>query len=196
MFNNPNDDSDVEIVEIPTNDVFTYTGQVKVVKKDANEEDKVLQGAKFELYRSDDKTCGNGDEVKLTVDGHSDWTTDEQGTFLIKGLHVTNIEDSDKPIDKTYCLKEVEAPTGYATPQGSDAWTDFKISVDQKKDELGQKVVEGSTITNASKEIKNVKRDTPNLPMTGGAGVGILAAIGAAIIGAGAWFARRNSAKA
>ncbi|MFA1455474.1 LPXTG cell wall anchor domain-containing protein [Corynebacterium diphtheriae] len=31
--------------------------------------------------------------------------------------------------------------------------------------------------------------------MTGGAGVGILAAIGAAIIGAGAWFARRNSAE-
>nr|WP_244659201.1 LPXTG cell wall anchor domain-containing protein [Corynebacterium diphtheriae] len=34
------------------------------------------------------------------------------------------------------------------------------------------------------------------MPLTGGAGVGILAAIGAAIIGAGAWFARRNSAEA
>ncbi|WP_231139753.1 LPXTG cell wall anchor domain-containing protein [Corynebacterium ulcerans] len=31
--------------------------------------------------------------------------------------------------------------------------------------------------------------------MTGGAGIGILAALGALIIGAGAWLARRNSAK-
>ena len=42
-------------------------------------------------------------------------------------------------------------------------------------------------------EIDNVKQDTPNLPMTGGAGVGILAAIGAAIVAAGAWFARRTA---
>ncbi|CAB0578307.1 fimbrial protein [Corynebacterium diphtheriae] len=45
-------------------------------------------------------------------------------------------------------------------------------------------------------KIKNLRQDTPNLPLTGGAGVGILAAIGAAIIGAGVWFARRNSAEA
>ena len=42
-------------------------------------------------------------------------------------------------------------------------------------------------------EINNIKQDTPNLPMTGGAGVGILAAIGAAIVAAGVWFARRSS---
>ncbi|MHC9829417.1 LPXTG cell wall anchor domain-containing protein [Corynebacterium diphtheriae] len=50
-------------------------------------------------------------------------------------------------------------------------------------------------IQNAALTITNKKVEGPNLPMTGGAGVGILAAIGAAIIGAGAWFARRNSAE-
>lgn len=42
-------------------------------------------------------------------------------------------------------------------------------------------------------EIENIKQGTPNLPMTGGMGVGILAAIGAAIVAAGAWFARRTA---
>ncbi|CAB0533463.1 isopeptide-forming domain-containing fimbrial protein [Corynebacterium diphtheriae] len=44
-------------------------------------------------------------------------------------------------------------------------------------------------------KVVNLDDTTPQLPLTGGAGVGILAVIGAAIIGAGAWFARRNSAE-
>nr|WP_162933145.1 SpaH/EbpB family LPXTG-anchored major pilin [Corynebacterium lactis] len=42
-------------------------------------------------------------------------------------------------------------------------------------------------------EVVNLNDTTPQLPLTGGAGVGILAAIGAAIVAAGAWFARRGS---
>ncbi|UWE99492.1 LPXTG cell wall anchor domain-containing protein [Corynebacterium diphtheriae bv. mitis] len=42
-------------------------------------------------------------------------------------------------------------------------------------------------------EVVNSDDTTPNLPMSGGAGVGILAAIGAAIVAAGAWFARRGA---
>ncbi|CAB0981977.1 fimbrial assembly protein [Corynebacterium diphtheriae] len=57
----------------------------------------------------------------------------------------------------------------------------------------GDKVVSGGTIKAASLEIRNTKQGTPKLPMTGGAGVGILAAIGAAIVAAGAWFARRGA---
>lgn len=45
-------------------------------------------------------------------------------------------------------------------------------------------------------EVINLDDTTPNLPLTGGAGIGVLAAIGAALVGAGAWFARRNSKKA
>lgn len=186
-FNNPNSDSDT--VTIPTNEVFSYYGQVDVVKKDADEKDKVLEGAKFEVYASNDAVCGNDDDVQIFTDNQ--FVTDAQGKVIIKGLHATNIEDNNKLIDKTYCLKEVEAPAGYATPTGGAEWNSFKITATPKKE--GEKVVAGGTIENTALTIENKKQSTPNLPMTGGAGVGILAAIGAAIVAAGAWFARRGS---
>ena len=52
---------------------------------------------------------------------------------------------------------------------------------------------EGDDAVTLVANVDNVKQDTPNLPNTGGAGVGILAAIGAAIVAAGAWFARRTA---
>ena len=55
---------------------------------------------------------------------------------------------------------------------------------------------EGDDKVTLVSQIDNIKRDTPNLPMTGGAGVGLLGAIGALIAGAGVWFARRNAKKA
>lgn len=188
-FNNPNSEKEIEDVTIPTNEVFSYYGEVNVVKKDENEEGKVLKGAKFEVYRSDDPICGNADDVQIFKD--KKFETNDQGKLKIEGLHATNIEDNNKLISKTFCLKEIEAPAGYATPQGDAAWHSFKIEATQKKE--GEKVVSGGTIKVASLEISNKKQGTPKLPMTGGAGVGILAAIGAAIVAAGAWFARRGA---
>lgn len=192
LFNNPNSESDDDDVDVPTNEVFTYYGNVKVVKKDETEPNKVLKGAEFQLYRSEDAKCTDEDEKLF---GGKTFATDDKGEFTVHGLHVTNVEDSTKPISHTYCLKETKAPEGYVTPTGENAWTSFELKVEQKKDATGEKVVEGSTIQHVSKEVTNRKDNTPKLPMTGGAGVGILAAIGAAIIGAGAWFARRNSAE-
>lgn len=169
--------------------MFSYYGEVNVVKKDADEKGKVLKGAKFEVYRSDNATCGDDDDVRILE--NQNFVTNDEGKLKIEGLHATNIEDNNKIIDKTYCLKETEAPAGYATPQGEAAWSSFKITATPKKE--GEKVVAGGTIENASLEIENKKQDTPNLPMTGGMGVGILAAIGAAIVAAGAWFARRGA---
>ncbi|CAB0701434.1 fimbrial assembly protein [Corynebacterium diphtheriae] len=188
-FNNPNSEDEIEDVTIPTNEVFSYYGEVNVVKKDANEEGKPLEGAKFEVYRSDNKTCGDGDDVQIFKD--KEFKTDVQGKLKIEGLHATNIEDNNSLIDKTFCLKEIEAPAGYVTPEGAAAWHSFKIEAVQNK--KGDKVVSGGTIKAASLEIRNTKQGTPKLPMTGGAGVGILAAIGAAIVAAGAWFARRGA---
>lgn len=189
IFNNPNNENEIEDVTIPTNEVFSYYGEVNVVKKDADEKDKVLEGAKFEVYRSDDKICGNEDDVQIFKE--KKFETNAEGKLKIEGLHATNIEDNNKLIDKTFCLKEIEAPAGYATPQGPAAWHKFEIKAEQKKE--GDKVVSGGTIKAASLEIDNKKQDTPKLPMTGGMGVGILAAIGAAIVAAGAWFARRGA---
>ncbi|MBG9345391.1 fimbrial assembly protein [Corynebacterium diphtheriae] len=190
-FNNPSNDSETEDINIPTNEVRTYLGSVEVTKKDAGEKDKVLKGAKFELYKSSDQKCDGVGETRILED--QNLVTGEDGKLTIKGLHVTNLEDAVKVINNQYCLKEVEAPAGYAVPTGGAEWTSFKITVDEQKGD-GDKIT-SAKIKNAAVQVNNKKTPTPELPMTGGAGVGILAAIGAAIIGAGAWFARRNSAE-
>lgn len=201
LFNNPSKEN--RLITVPTNEVFTYYGNATIVKKDEDEQGKVLQGAEFALYWSADRTCDAADiteenRVKgaegssLPKDGK--FVTDENGRIEIKGLHVTNLEDNDRNVSKQYCLVETKAPAGYVTPKPENAITPFEIKVQNDKDDTGQ--VESHKIIHASKEIYNKKNPTPELPMTGGAGVGILAAIGAAIIGAGAWFARRNSAEA
>ncbi|CAB0718376.1 SpaH/EbpB family LPXTG-anchored major pilin [Corynebacterium diphtheriae] len=184
IFNNPNTNSEVKN---KTNEVKTYHGKLKVVKKDGKEAGKVLQGAEFELYQ-----CTSATDLgtnPLTVKGKNKWVTGEDGTITIEGLHVTDFADNKPVTDvKKFCLKETKAPAGYALPKNPVTEIEFtrdKIAqTDQRK---------GDDEVTLVSEIDNIKQDTPNLPMTGGMGVGILAAIGAAIVAAGAWFARRGA---
>lgn len=185
IFNNPNTGNEVTN---KTNEVVTYHGKLKVVKKDGKEAGKVLEGAEFELYQ-----CTSATELgenPLTVNGVDKWTTGADGTFTIDGLHLTDFEDNKEvaPVTKKFCLKETKAPAGYALPE--NAVTEIEFTRDNVK-ATGE--LEGDDEVTLVSEIENIKQDTPNLPMTGGAGVGILAAIGAAIVAAGAWFARRGS---
>ena len=184
IFNNPNTGDEVTN---KTNEVVTYHGKLKVVKKDGKEADKVLQGAEFELYQCTSATdLGEG---PLTVNGANKWTTGEDGTITIDGLHVTDFADNAQVPDvKKFCLKETKAPAGYALPKENVTEIDFTRDNIAKTGELN-----GDDEITLVSEIDNIKQDTPNLPMTGGAGVGILAAIGAAIVAAGAWFARRTA---
>lgn len=183
IFNNPNTGNEVKN---KTNEVVTYHGKLKVVKKDGKEAGKVLEGAEFELYQ-----CTSKDDLgaKLTVKEQDKWTTGADGTFTIDGLHVTDFADNAQVTDvKKFCLRETKAPAGYALPEKNITEIDFTRDNIAKTGEL-----KGDDKVTLVSEIENIKRDTPNLPMTGGAGVGILAAIGAAIVAAGAWFARRTA---
>lgn len=184
IFNNPNTGDEVSN---KTNEVVTYHGKLKVVKKDGKEAGKVLQGAEFELYQCTSATdLGEG---PLTVNGANKWTTGDDGTITIDGLHVTDFADNAQVPDvKKFCLKETKAPAGYALPEKNVTEIDFTRDNIAKTGELN-----GDDEITLVSEIDNIKQDTPNLPMTGGAGVGILAAIGAAIVAAGAWFARRTA---
>ena len=182
IFNNPNTGNEVKN---KTNEVVTYHGKLKVVKKDGKEAGKVLQGAEFELYR-----CASAQdklENPLTVNGAKKWTTGADGTFTIDGLHVTDFEDGKEvvPASKKFCLKETKAPAGYAK-------LDKPVEINFTRKDIAA-TGEGDDAVTLVANVDNVKQDTPNLPMTGGAGVGILAAIGAAIVAAGAWFARRTA---
>lgn len=184
IFNNPNTDNEVKN---KTNKVVTYHGKLKVVKKDSKEIGKVLKGAEFQLYQCTSATKLQG--TPLTVNGENKWVTGEDGTITIDGLHVTDFADNAQVADvKKFCLKETKAPAGYALPENPVTEIDFTRSKISEKGEF-----EGDDEVTLVSEIKNVKQGTPKLPMTGGAGVGILAAIGAAIVAAGAWFARRGA---
>lgn len=183
IFNNPNTGNEVKN---KTNEVVTYHGKLKVVKKDGKEDGKVLEGAVFELYQ-----CTSASELgsKIKIGNAENWTTGADGTFTIDGLHVTDFEDNkEAPATKKFCLKETKAPAGYALPEKDVTEIDFTRG---KIAEIGE--LNGDDKITLVSEIDNIKQDTPNLPMTGGAGVGILAAIGAAIVAAGAWFARRTA---
>lgn len=183
IFNNPNTGNEVKN---KTNEVVTYHGKLKVVKKDGKEGGKVLQGAEFELYQ-----CTSKDDLgaKLTVKEQDKWTTGADGTFTIDGLHVTDFEDNkEAPATKKFCLKETKAPAGYALPENNVTEIEFTRANISKEGTF-----EGDDKVTLVSEIENIKQGTPNLPMTGGMGVGILAAIGAAIVAAGAWFARRTA---
>ncbi|MFR9760761.1 SpaH/EbpB family LPXTG-anchored major pilin [Corynebacterium striatum] len=182
IFNNPNTGNEVKN---KTNEVVTYHGKLKVVKKDGEEKGKVLKGAEFQLYQ-----CSSAAELgkgPLTVNGTDKWTTGNDGTFTIDGLHVTDFEDNKDvaPATKKFCLKETKAPAGYAK-------LDKPVEINFTRAEIG-KTGEGDDAVTLVADVENVKQDTPKLPMTGGMGVGILAAIGAAIVAAGAWFARRGA---
>ncbi|AHI23690.1 SpaH/EbpB family LPXTG-anchored major pilin [Corynebacterium vitaeruminis] len=190
-----------------TNTTKSYWAKVNIVKQAADDQTKKLAGAEFQVYGSLDDTCTDADLVdgnKISTKSGTDaavtdtWTTDSNGQVTINGLHVNNWDDNSTVSDeqyKAYCLVETKAPAGYEllaqpikltlnrTPE-----TDFTgtannaaaVSVDATNFEL--------TAT-----IDNLKDTTPNLPLTGGAGVGILAALGAAIVALGAWFARRSA---
>ncbi|WP_019175973.1 SpaH/EbpB family LPXTG-anchored major pilin [Brevibacterium ravenspurgense] len=183
IFNNPNTGNEVKN---KTNEVVTYHGKLKVVKKDGEETGKVLEGAKFKLYQ-----CTSADNLggQITIDGVSEWTTGADGTFSIDGLHVTDFEDNKEvTATKKFCLEETVAPAGYAK-------LDKPIEIDFTRADIA-KTGEGDDAVTLVREIDNIKQDTPNLPMTGGAGVGLLGALGALIAAAGVWFARRNAKQA
>ncbi|CAB0584301.1 SpaH/EbpB family LPXTG-anchored major pilin [Corynebacterium diphtheriae] len=179
-----------------TNEVETYWANVKIQKVDAKS-GATLNGAVFELYNpGENKTCGAEDKTekqKIKSNSETSWETKGNGEITIVGLHVNDFEDNDElgsqDQHKKYCLFEVKSPEGYellSKPIDIELKkTDAKRAGEQEQ----PKVYELTT------KVENLKDTTPELPMTGGAGVGILAAIGAAIIGAGAWFARRNSAE-
>ncbi|CAB0830880.1 isopeptide-forming domain-containing fimbrial protein [Corynebacterium diphtheriae] len=201
--NEPGNPEDPKNPGTPTPVTKTYLGDVTFKKVEAGTENG-LDGAAFDVYGArESQKCEEAVKVsaqKLTRTG----TSSEGGTVTITGLHandVANEKTKPGPDGKfgteddeitsiankytSYCLVETKSPKGYellAQP------VEFNLT---KEETLKNKAKPIGT----DGKVENLKDRTPELPMTGGAGVGILAAIGAAIIGAGAWFARRNSAE-
>ena len=174
----PNQDKDTET---ESNEVKSYWGQVKVVKTEEGT-DAPLKGAEFELY-SCEGTETRADQLqnKISIDNTSKWTTDDKGNVIIDGIHVTDIENHSDAINKHYCLVETKAPRGFVATNEVHA---FQLT--SAKDQLDPK-----TPVQYEAQIKNKRSDMPQLPLTGGMGIGILGALAVLVAGGALWFARR-----
>ncbi|MHC9563992.1 SpaH/EbpB family LPXTG-anchored major pilin [Corynebacterium diphtheriae] len=184
-----------------TPEVKTYWGGLQFKKVDGNREG--LKGAEFQITRLpasrtcdqiDTKKKGSWTPVKGEQNGEvkTTFVSDQDGTVKITGLHVNDFEDNKevaKEQQSRYCLIEVKAPKGKELlPEALE----FKLIAKPDTTPRAYDLVSVTVGPNKG-EVVNSDDTTPNLPMTGGAGVGILAAIGAAIVAAGAWFARRGA---
>lgn len=175
----------------PSNKVITRWGKVNIAKKD--EAGAALAGAIFSVYECN--AAGQAVGTALTLKGQdssnkytgSQFTTAADGTVVIDGLHVTDYENGAPLTEpKNYCLVEEQAPAGYAKLREPIS---FKL---QPGAPNVTGTVDGPIVYNA--EVTNVKDNT--LPGTGGMGVTLILIAGAAVVGAGAYAAKRNSKQA
>ncbi|WP_347004917.1 SpaH/EbpB family LPXTG-anchored major pilin [Corynebacterium striatum] len=174
--------------ETTSNKVKSYWGLVNVIKTEKGKETK-LKGAEFELYRcegTETKKEQLKDQNKIKIGDTSTWTTGDDGSVIIDGIHVTDVENHSTKIDKSYCLLETKAPRGYVAT--AEVYP-FKLVSNEQK-------LNTTTPVQYDAKIENKRSEMPKLPLTGGMGIGILAALGALIAGLAAWTARRANTEA
>lgn len=211
--NNPNDsqkhDKDGTPPETPkkTPEIHTFFGDLEFTK--VNSDGKGLKDAEFKVFGvKGNQTCATLDPNKpgenakqQEVSKKNTWTSDQDGKVTITGLHANNIANWGYDAEKkefttanewtSYCLVETKSPKGYellAQP------IEFKINA--SRNGAGEWTVANGSVKVGDKDnqIVNLEDTTPKLPLTGGMGIGILAALGALIIAAGAYSAKRRSA--
>ena len=101
---------------------------------------------------------------------------------------MTDIQNSTETIDNSYCLVETKAPAGYEL-------LTQPVVFNLKKDDRKENTVGTTTVTLSKQvDVTNNRSTTLKLPATGGMGILIVVLAGLAIIGGGAYAARRNSA--
>ena len=197
--NNPDGSESDKPKETP--EVKTYWGGLQFKKVDGDR--KALEGAEFQIARqAAGQQCSEIDTTKkdswTPVNGEQDdqvkttFVSNQDGIVKITGLHVNDFEDNKEVAageQSHYCLIETKAPKGKELlPEALE----FKLVATSTDPERVYQLASVQVGANKG-EVVNSDDTTPNLPMTGGMGVGILAAIGAAIVAAGAWFARRGA---
>ncbi|MGQ7319072.1 SpaH/EbpB family LPXTG-anchored major pilin [Streptococcus suis] len=152
-----------------------YTGGYKFVKVDVNNNDKTLADAEFVVRKS---KVADAEYFVATVDGGV-WTTDKSKATVYKttGNGIVDVKGLEYG---TYQLQEIKAPEGYALPTGDAAYTEFVVGENSYK-----------TISATPLNIVNTPKGF--LPSTGGAGIILFVALGAAMVGlAGVYFTSRR----
>ncbi|HFI0233105.1 TPA: SpaH/EbpB family LPXTG-anchored major pilin [Streptococcus suis] len=152
-----------------------YTGGYKFVKVDVNNNAKTLENAEFVVRKS---KATNAEYFVATADGGV-WTTDKSKATVYKttGNGIVDVKGLEYG---TYQLQEITAPTDYALPKDLAAYTEFEVT-------------KNSYTTTSTAPIKIVNTPKGFLPSTGGAGIILFVALGAAMVGlAGVYFTSRR----
>lgn len=197
--NNPDGSENQTPKETP--EVKTYWGGLQFKKVDGDR--NPLEGAEFQIVRqAAGQKCSEIDTTEkeswAPVNGQQDgevkttFVSGQDGMVKVTGLHVNDFEDNAEVAageQSHYCLIEVKAPKDKELLPEALEFNLVATSTDPERVYQLASVQVGAN----EGEVVNSDDTTPNLPMTGGMGIGILAAIGAAIVAAGAWFARRGA---
>lgn len=157
-------------------DAKVYSYALKINKVDSLDQDKVLSGAKFEIWEGD---------TKIT-----EGTTNEQGVLELKGLDAG-----------TYTVKEVKPPAGYQpvadfniTITAADLGKET-ASVTQTGGSVDAVLAQTPT-AGFEAEVTVSDRADLNLPITGEQGILLICVAGMVLVGASAFSivrSRRNA---
>lgn len=168
-----------------TTPVTSQWVKIRATKVDNADANKKLEGAEFALYKC---TVGDNDAVdrstitdanKLTVDGKTAFATGANGALYIDG------------VNQAYgklCLVETKAPENYEL---SDTPIVVDLSSPTKSADTTTGVADTKEVSIEKDNITNVKSRFPSLPITGGVGIAIFAALAAGIAAATVWATRR-----
>ena len=200
VFRNPSTGQEDAPKETPDDKVVTYVGDISIYKhgqKEGEQSSKPLAGAVFAIGKCNKNKDGiEGDAIQTGI-------TNDEGKLTFPGLHVTDYVNDAEVTDTVanYCVVETKAPEGFATPKGKAATHEITLTrttnnaLNQDKTEFEAVSGESTKIANGA-VVKNEEKTVPLLPSTGGMGILIVALAGLAIIGGGAYAARRNSQSA
>ena len=180
----PNSKSTDEPKETPWDEVKTYLGKLRLLKTDGG--DQKLAGATFDLFRCDANGKLQGDAIETGVVSGQDGLVN-----FNKSLHVTDYEDDAEvaEVTKRYCAVETKAPEGYQKLRKP-------IVIEFTRADRTENLTVGDVTYEKVQKTETVVNTKPLLPSTGGMGILIVALAGLAIIGGGAYAARRNSQSA
>ncbi|MGV0432698.1 SpaH/EbpB family LPXTG-anchored major pilin [Corynebacterium sp. 20_84] len=180
----PNSKSTDEPKETPWDEVKTYLGKLRLLKTDGGEQK--LAGATFDLFRCDADGNKQGDAIETGVVSGQDGLVN-----FNKSLHVTDYEDDAEvaEVTKRYCAVETKAPEGYQK-------LSKPIVIEFTRADRTENLTVGDVTYEKVQKTETVVNTKPLLPSTGGMGILIVALAGLAIIGGGAYAARRNSQSA
>ncbi len=164
---------------LPTGEVESRYGAIQIKKVDSEETNRTLDGAQFTLYKGtksrDASTPRCTTEDVKAENKIAGPITTVSGLATFSGLQLSNFYDGKMQEElQTYCLLETKAPEGYNLNAEPIA---FYVTQAGKYTEVNANTQQH--------QVPNQKTSITNsLPLTGGAGVGMLGVLGL-VLGAG-----------